>query len=118
VKNVTCMVGDARDLPFEPASFDQVLLFNVLLHVDDPARVVQEAARVLRPGGDVAVVTLAAHEHADVTAPYGHVHAGFSPAAVKKMFQKAGLHVAQCDVTSREKRLPYFDVVTASASKG
>jgi ArsR family transcriptional regulator len=116
-KNATCVVGDARELPFGADSFDQVLLFNVLLHVDDPARAVHEAARVLRPSGDVAIVTLAAHDHADATAAYGHLHAGFTPAAVKKMLQKAGLTVLQCDVTSREKRLPYFDVITASASK-
>ena len=103
---------------FERGSFDQVLLFNVLCHVDDGARVVAEAARVLRRGGDLAVITLAAHDHADVTAPYGHVHSGYAPPALKKLLTKAGLDVLQCEVTSREKRLPYFEVVTASAHKG
>src|SRR5262249_15466001 len=117
-KNVTCTLGDAAKLPFDRGSFDQALLFNVLCHVDDPARAVAEASRVPRRGGGLAVVTLARQEHRDVTAPYGHVHQGFAPSHLKKILHKAGLDVLQCEVTSREKRLPYFEVVTASAHKG
>jgi ArsR family transcriptional regulator len=63
------------------------------------------------------LVTLAAHEHADVTRGYGHVHAGFSVADVKRLLTRAGLAVEQCAVTSRERRAPYFEVVTAVARK-
>jgi SAM-dependent methyltransferase len=40
-------------LPFGDAAFDAVILKDVLEHVRDPATVVQEARRVLRPGGRV-----------------------------------------------------------------
>lgn len=43
--------GDARALPFADASLDVVCAMDLLEHVDDPARVVAEAARVLAPGG-------------------------------------------------------------------
>jgi SAM-dependent methyltransferase len=40
-------------LPFEDASFDVVVAGELLEHVRDPARLVAEAKRVLRPGGQL-----------------------------------------------------------------
>ena len=114
-KNVRFEVGDAAKTPYEARSFDEVVLFNVLTQAPEPARVLCEAARVLRPGGRVAIVLLAAHRHPDVTAPYGDVHPGFSPDKLRSMLKKAGFTVDHCDVTSREKRAPHFEVVSAFA---
>jgi ArsR family transcriptional regulator len=115
--NVRAEVADLHALPFSDASFDQVLLLNVLTHLRAPAQALGELARVLRPGGRLALVTLAAHEHLEVTAAYGHVTPGFKPAEIRKLLEKAGLAVEQCAVTSREKRAPQFEVVTAFAEK-
>ncbi len=43
--------GDALQLPFADASFDAVCAMDFLEHVEDPERVIAEAARVLRPSG-------------------------------------------------------------------
>ncbi len=43
--------GDARALPLADASVDAVFAMDLLEHVEDPARVIAEAARVLAPGG-------------------------------------------------------------------
>jgi ArsR family transcriptional regulator len=116
--NARCEVADLHDLPYANGSFDQVLLLNVLPFLKHPGPALVQAARVLRTGGTLALVTLAEHEHLDVTRAYGHAHAGFSPAAVRRLLGKAGLAVEACDVTSRERRAPYFQVVTAFATKG
>ena len=50
-KSVRYMTGDAYALPFADASFDVVCQMDFLEHVDDPARAVSEASRVLKPGG-------------------------------------------------------------------
>ncbi len=47
-------VGDAQNLPYPNASFDQCLSLLVVNHVPDPSRVVAEMRRVTRPGGRVA----------------------------------------------------------------
>jgi SAM-dependent methyltransferase len=44
-----------RPLPFEASSFDGVLLSSVLEHVADPSAVLQEASRILRPGGVIVL---------------------------------------------------------------
>jgi len=45
------LLGDARQLPFDDASFDVVCAMDFLEHVEGPSSVVAEIARVLRPGG-------------------------------------------------------------------
>ena len=118
VKNASVCRGDVHELPFADGSFDHVLLSNVLAQAATPARAVAEAARVLRDGGGLTVITLGAHDHAAVTASYGDVHPGFSPARLRRMLQKAGLAVDACDVACRERRPPHFEIVTAFAHKG
>jgi SAM-dependent methyltransferase len=52
-----CIVeGVGESLPFPDASFDVVLSSNVLEHVRDPARVIAEMVRVLKPGGHLQIV--------------------------------------------------------------
>lgn len=48
-------VSPAEHLPFEDGSFDVVLLNEVIEHVDDDRQTVQEAYRVLAPGGHIVI---------------------------------------------------------------
>ncbi len=48
-------VGDAYSLDFPAASFDAAIAHTLVSHVRDPLAVLEEAARVVRPGGVVAV---------------------------------------------------------------
>ncbi len=50
--------GDASSLPFESDTFDTVIIMLVLQHVDDEPRVISQARRVLKPGGQLVIVTL------------------------------------------------------------
>jgi ArsR family transcriptional regulator len=113
--NVRFSLGDMHQLPFDAASFDQAMLLNSLTYAEAPTAALTEAARVLRPGGTLALVTLNAHEHAGVTRSYGHLHAGFRPADLAQLLATAGLEVVHCAVTSRERRKPYLEVVSAAA---
>ena len=117
LKNVSVCLGDVHELPFADGSFDHVMLFNILTQATSPGRVALEAARVLREGGNLVVVTLAAHHHPDVTASYRDVHPGFTPAQVRRLLLKAGLVVDSCDITCREKRSPHFEIITAFGHK-
>jgi ArsR family transcriptional regulator len=115
--NVRFLPGDLHAVPAPDASFDNVLLLNVLPYAERPAVVVGELARVLRPGGTIVLVTIDEHTHADLAEQYGHVQTGFRPATLRRLLQKAGLVVERCEVTSRERREPHLNVVTALACK-
>ena len=55
LRNVSFEQADARDLPFDDASFDVVVLHTLLTHVPGPDAVLAEVRRVLKPGGSVAI---------------------------------------------------------------
>ncbi len=109
--------GDMHRLPFAAERFDHVLLLSALVHAEDPARVLGEAARVLRPGGRLLAVTLRQHEHHAEVERYDHVNSGQDPDELRGMLAAAGFEALTCDVTSREKRPPHFEVLTVHARR-
>ncbi len=52
-----CLTGSFFDVPFDDGSFDAVVLHAVIEHVTDPRALLGEAARLLRPGGVIALQT-------------------------------------------------------------
>ena len=48
--------SDAQELPFRDASVSNIFLFDVLHHIPSPTRFVEEAERVLTPGGRVILM--------------------------------------------------------------
>jgi 2-polyprenyl-6-hydroxyphenyl methylase/3-demethylubiquinone-9 3-methyltransferase len=49
--NAHYLQANGYQLPFEAASFDVTCAMDILEHVEEPLRLIQEASRVLRPGG-------------------------------------------------------------------
>jgi ubiquinone/menaquinone biosynthesis C-methylase UbiE len=56
-ENVTYVRADARELPFLDGSFSAVCCFAALYLIEEPTRVLGEIARVLAPGGRVALLS-------------------------------------------------------------
>ena len=54
--DATVCVADAEDLPFASNAFDVVYSWGVLHHTPNTARAIDEAHRVLRPGGRLCVM--------------------------------------------------------------
>ena len=50
------LVADAQFLPFGSMSFDNIVMFDVLHHIEFPSRFFAEASRVLRPRGRIIMV--------------------------------------------------------------
>ncbi|MGZ6693475.1 MAG: class I SAM-dependent methyltransferase [Solirubrobacteraceae bacterium] len=54
--NVAYLLGDACALPFRDGSFEAICCFAALYLIEHPMRAVDEIARVLTPGGRVALL--------------------------------------------------------------
>jgi len=116
VKNVSFRQGDMHELPLNDNSFDTVLLMHALTYTNNPQKVLDEANRVLRPGGRLLAITLAAHHHEKAVEPYNHANLGFDPSKLGKLATQSGLVVESCTVTTIEKRAPNFAVLTLHAT--
>ena len=83
-------VADLSRLPFADRSFDAAINIVTLEHVREPAVVVQELARVLKPGGALLLVTpLEWEEHQQPHDYYRYTQYG-----IKWLAESAGLSVA------------------------
>lgn len=63
-----------EQLPFEDSSFDVVLCDNVVDHAENPRRIVEELARVLKPGG---ILYFTVNVHHPVYHVAASIHAGW-----------------------------------------
>jgi ArsR family transcriptional regulator len=94
--NVELRRGALEELPLEDGGCDAALLVLSLGWVDDPARALAEAARVVRPGGRLALVDAVLHDDEDFRRRAGQVRPGFEPARVVEMLAAAGWADATC----------------------
>ncbi len=82
--------GDFAELPLADAGFDTVVLHQVLHFATDPAPALAEAARVLRPGGRIAIVDFASHDHEELRTRHQHARLGFSDRHMAELLRAAG----------------------------
>lgn len=115
--NVHFQQGDMHVLPYAEDSFDQVFLMHALSYTRRASTVIAEAARVLRPGGTLALATLKRHRHRATVDAFDHVNPGFDAAQIRRWTERAGLAVDTGDIGCRENRPPYFEVIGLIARK-
>lgn len=87
--------GDAQRLPFRSGVADHVLCTQVIEHVPEPASVLGEIARVLKPGGRLvltAPLTWGLHGE-----PYDYYR--YTPYSLGRLAEQSGLDVVEIEPT-------------------
>lgn len=96
--------GDINVLPFERNEFDLVVLHQVLHYLDDPARAIREASRLLSPGGRLLIIDFASHNLEFLREEQAHRRLGFSKEQMTGWLAEAGLDCADAiDLMPPEK---------------
>jgi ubiquinone/menaquinone biosynthesis C-methylase UbiE len=88
-----CSEVDCYRLPYPDDSFDWVTMFDVLEHIEDDAKVLNEVSRVLKPGGSV-MISVPAYQflYANNDRVAQH-YRRYTRGDVERVFQRAGLTV-------------------------
>ncbi|PIU05117.1 MULTISPECIES: metalloregulator ArsR/SmtB family transcription factor [Methylobacterium] len=91
--------GDIHAPPLPSGTFDLVVVHQVLHYLDDPARALREAARLVAPGGRLLVVDFAPHDLEVLREEQAHRRLGFAPDQITGWLTEAGLgDVAHSDI--------------------
>ncbi|HKV76115.1 MAG TPA: metalloregulator ArsR/SmtB family transcription factor [Gemmatimonadales bacterium] len=117
VENVEVRRGELESLPIEDGLLDAAFLVLVLPYVAEPARVVAEAARALKPGGRLLITDLMPHEHEEYRQTMGHQWLGFEESTVLGWLGNAGLRGARYRAMAPDPAARGPMLFTASARK-
>lgn len=91
IRNCQVRQGDMYQLPFNGESFDAAVIHQVLHFSEDPAEVIAEAARALRPVGKLVVIDFAPHDLEILRSEHAHRRLGFRDEDMRRWFEEAGL---------------------------
>jgi ArsR family transcriptional regulator len=90
VPNAELRQGELESLPMQDEELDAAMLSLVLHYAPEPARALEEVARVLRPGGRLLIVDMLPHEREEYQQQMGHVWLGFSEKQISRLAVGAG----------------------------
>lgn len=93
LRHVDLRQGDIYSPPFEPGTFDLVVVHQVLHFLDNAGRAVAEAARLLTPGGQLLIVDLAPHGLEFLRTDHSHRRLGLAAQTVAGWLEQSRLEL-------------------------
>jgi ubiquinone/menaquinone biosynthesis C-methylase UbiE len=115
--NLEYRCGDLEALPIDDSSIDIAFLSQSLHHAPHPKLALQEAWRILRPGGRLAILDLRRHNFQEARELYADLWLGFSEVELESFLDTAGFSEIELTVVHRETEVPFFETLLAIAVK-
>ena len=89
--NVELVEGEVTALPLASDSVDAAFANMVMHHAEEPTAVLEEMARVVKPGGSVAVVDAVEHRYEWMREEHADIWLGFGREQIEGLFGAVGL---------------------------
>lgn len=115
--NLAYKLGDIEQVPLNDASVDLAILSQALHHAQHPQTAVNEALRILKPGGQLLVLDLKEHGFEKARELYADVWLGFTENTLHAFLEKAGFLSIEVVTVAREADPPHFETLLASGRK-
>lgn len=116
--NLSYQLGDIEAVPLSDNTFDCALLSQALHHAQHPQQAVNEAFRILKPGGQLIVIELLEHTFEKARELYADIWLGFSENKLYQLLKTAGFRKIEVNnIVAREIEAPNFKTVLASGIK-
>lgn len=93
IKNCSLRLADMYSLPFAENSIHAVTFHQVLHFAVEPQEAIQEAARVLLPGGKMIIVDFLTHQLEYLRIKHAHVRLGVSDNEIKTWLTASNLRI-------------------------
>lgn len=118
LSNLSYKLGDIESVPLPDKSVDLAILSQALHHASHPQTAVNEAHRILRPGGQLLVLDLKEHDYEKAHEQFGDLWLGFKESALHGFLKTAGFLKVDVTLVAREEKEPHFETLLASGVKG
>jgi len=116
LKNISLISENVSHLSLPSKSLDIVFFSQSLHHLKDPKSGFKEAARILRPSGQIMIMELASHSEKWVLEKLGHKWLGFQEKTLLDFMGKSGFEHLHSEILPH-RRNEIFQIILCSGIK-
>jgi ubiquinone/menaquinone biosynthesis C-methylase UbiE/DNA-binding transcriptional ArsR family regulator len=118
LRNLKFRLGDLEAVPLDDGAVDLAFFSQSLHHAVHPEKAVEEAFRIVKPGGRIVILDLLRHHFEEAREMYADIWLGFTELELRNFLKKGGFRNVRTAVVHRETDPPHFATVSALADKG